>query len=143
MGYRNQSIGPLVAPTVSAVDGGERIFGVDVSDMQTSLAIANGAITGTLKYLDSENGGDIVPVWGEGNFMALAFTNFDTKATKVLVGLEPSVSSGLVDVLGDPDHNGIFKVTNKNTQRFVVQTKTGTETSTQYYSLSGLTLNNS
>lgn len=111
--------------------------------MQTSLSIADGAITGTLKYLDSANGGDIVPIWGEGNFMALAFSNFDSKATKVLVGLQPSVSSGLVDVLSDPDHNGVFKVTNKNTQRFVVQTKTGEEISTQYYDLSGLTCNNS
>lgn len=143
MGYGNQSIGPLVVPIVSAVDGGDTLFGVDVSDMQTSLTIANGAITGTLKYLDNENGGDIVPVWGEGNFMALAFTNFDPSATKVLVGLQPSVSSGLVDVLSDPDHNGIFKVTNKNTQRFVVQTRNGTEISTQYYDLSGLTCNNS
>lgn len=143
MGYGNQSIGPLVVPIVSAVDGGDTLFGVDVSDMQTSLTIADGAITGTLKYLDSASGGDIVPVWGEGNFMALEFTNFDTSATKVLVGLQPSVSSGLVDVLNDPDHNGVFKVTNKNTQRFVVQTRNGTEISTQYYDLSGLTCNNS
>lgn len=106
--------------------------------MQTNVAIANGKITGNLAYLDESTGGDIVPIWGEGNFIALHFSNFDLTANKVLVGLEPSVSSGLVDVLPDPDHSGVFKITNKNTQRFVVQTKNGSQIATQYYDLSDL-----
>ena len=106
--------------------------------MQSDIAIANGKITGNLAYLDENTGGEIVPIWGEGNFIALHFSNFDVTADRVLVGLDPSVSSGLVDVLGDPDHSGVFKITNKNTQRFVVQTVNGSQVATQYYDLSSL-----
>ena len=40
-------------------------WGTKVSDMQTSVAVANGAITGTLKKLTS---GQLVTDWGESYF---------------------------------------------------------------------------
>ena len=114
------------------------MFGTLVSDMQSGVSIANNAIAGTLKYLDE---GDLVTTWGEGNFLALKFTADDWNAyTSVKVGLEPSVSSGLVEIINDPDKNGAFKVTNKNTQKFKVVATDGTKTSVQYYDLSGLKL---
>ena len=100
------------------------------------ISIANGKITGTVKYLSGSNA--ITDVWGEGNFLCLAFSNWDASADKVLVGLDPSVSSGLADVKADPDHNGIFKVTNKNTQKFVVCVQDGDKTTWTYYDLSDL-----
>lgn len=104
--------------------------------MQTSLAVANGAITGTLKYLAS---GQLVTDWGAGNFMALNFTDIDSDAAYVLVGLDPSVSSGLVKL--DADHDGVFKVTDKATQKLVVQQWTADGLyKQQSYDLSGLTL---
>ena len=113
------------------------MFGTSVSDMQTGVSIANGAITGTLKYLDS---GDLVTTWGTGNFLALKFSADDwSDYTSVKVGLDPSQSSGLVEILNDPDKNGAFKVTN-TTQKFKIVATNGTETKTTIYDLSGLTL---
>lgn len=82
--------------------------------MQDDLAIADGKVTGTLKFLDS---GQLVTDWGEGNFMAVVFSNIDADATSVKVGLEPSVSSGLVEL--DDDKDAVLKVTNKTTQKLV------------------------
>ena len=99
--------------------------------------MSGGKITGTLKYLDS---GAIVDVWGAGNFMALKFSDVDEAATSVKVGMDPSQSSGLVELLGDPDMNGVFKVTDKDTQVFKVVTTDGTHTKTQTFDLSDLTV---
>lgn len=107
--------------------------------MQTGLNVANSAITGTLKYINS---GTLATDWGAGNFMALKFTNIDEDATSVKVGMEPSMGSGLVEILTDPDKNGVFKVTNKS-QKFVVVSTVNGFTNKQIYDLSGLTLLNS
>lgn len=111
----------------------ESYWGTAVSAMQSNIAIANGAITGTLKFLDS---GALVTGWGEGNFMALKFT-VPSGATSCKVGLSPSVSSGLVEL--DDDKDGVFKVTDKDTQKFVIVTTNGQYTLTQEFDLSGLT----
>lgn len=113
------------------------MFDVSVSDIQNGITISNGKITGTSKYLPEGNA--ITDVWGAGNFLALAFDDWDASAEHVWVGLEPSVSSGLVDVLPDPDKNGVFKVTDKNAQKFVVCVQDGDKTTWEYYDLSSLT----
>lgn len=76
--------------------------------------VADGAFSGTLKYLSS---GQLVTDWGAGNFMAVVFSDIDADATSVKVGLEPSVSSGLVEL--DADKDAVLKVTNKDTQKLV------------------------
>ena len=133
----NGDFKPLTGADVAAVDSSAEIFGVDVSDIQDDISIADGKITGTLKYLPEGNA--ITNKWGAGNFIALAFDNWDENAKSVLVGLEPSVSSGLVDVINDPDKNGVFKVTDKENQKFVVVTKAGMKATRQYFDLSDLT----
>lgn len=125
--------------TVAPESDEATLFGVPVSDMQTGLNVANSAITGTLKYIDS---GTLATDWGAGNFMALKFTNIDDDATSVKVGMEPSMGSGLVEILTDPDKNGVFKVTDKS-QKFVVVSTVNGFTNKQIYDLSGLTLLNS
>lgn len=103
--------------------------------MQSGLTIGDDAITGTLKYLSS---GQLVTDWGAGNFMALNFTSIDSDAAYVKVGLQPSVSSGLVKL--DADHDAVLKVTNKATQKLVVQQFTADGLwLEQEYDLSGLT----
>lgn len=100
--------------------------------MQTGITVSNYAITGTLKYLSS---GQLVTDWGEGYFLALKFSGDDTSTPEdVKVGLEPSVSSGLLPL--DSDKNGVFKITDKDTQYFVVQY----DGKTVRYTLNGLTL---
>ncbi len=119
------------------------MFGTQVKDLQTGVTVANGAITGTLKYY-SDSTKALVHDWGAGNFLAVKFTNIDADATSVLVGLEPSAGDGLVELIDDPDKNGVFKITDKNTQKFkVVQSTKGSDGSTytnvQTFDLSGLT----
>ena len=128
--------------TIAPENQGSSMYDVPVSSLQGSdVAVANGAVTGTVKYLSGDNA--ITRVWGPGNFLALNWTNLDPKATSVLVGLEPSAGSGLVEAYGDPDHNGIFKITNKNLQKFKMVQSNGLHSTVQTLDLSGLTLQTS
>ncbi len=131
----------VTSPYMSPVSDGVTLYNTLVSDLQENLVVSGNTILGTLKFLDDPNNA-IVDVWGEGNFMALQFENIDSRATSVKVGLDPSVSSGLVEIIDDPDKNGVFKVTNKDTQKFVIVTSDGTHTTRAEYDLSQLTVLN-
>ena len=125
--------------TVAPVDGSKTIWGHTISDLQTDLFAGNGKIVGTLSKVTS---GQLVTDWGEGYFMALQFDGpAFSNAQAIYVGMDPSVSSGLVNVLPDPDRNGIFKVSNK-IQYFKIVIDYGTHQETYLYDLSGLTLSN-
>lgn len=126
------------AVTPSSPTGSTEYWGTKVSDMQSSITVANGAITGTLKKLTS---GQLVKDWGEGYFLALKFAWSDESITDVKVGLDPSVSSGLVSL--DADKDGVFKITDKDAQVFMLKITNGDVTYTQTYDLSGLTLSDS
>lgn len=100
--------------------------------------MANGAITGTLKYVE-DGVADSGPLAGAGNFLAIKFTAEDWGAyTSVKVGLDPSIETGLVELINDPDKDGVFKITDKDAQNFQVVVSDGTTTSTFSYDLSGL-----
>ena len=105
--------------------------------MQSGIEVADGNITGTLKYLDE---GPIADYWGAGYFFAFQLADIDTNATSVKVGLTPSAGSGLVEIIDDPDLNGVAKVTDKLNQQFTVITSDGTNSVTKYYSLKDLVL---
>ena len=123
--------------TVTPIDPTKTIWGHTISDLQTNVFAGNGKIVGTLSKVAS---GALATDWGAGHFLALQFDGpAFNKAVAIYVGLEPSVSSGLVDVLKDPDRNGIFKVTNK-IQNFKIVIDYGKHTEEYLYDLSGLTL---
>jgi hypothetical protein len=103
--------------------------------MQSDITISGSTITGTLKYLGTDNA--ITQVWGYGNFIALKFPDADIENSTVKVGIEPSAGSGLVEL--DSDKNGIFKISDKLSQKFVVSITKDGETVVQRYDLSGLT----
>lgn len=127
--------------TVAAESQSSQIYDTAVSDIQNSDVAVNGKkIVGTLKYLED---GPIADYWGAGNFLALKFSDVDPRATSIKVGLNPSEGSGLVELLGDPDMNGVFKITDKSTQKFRVVITDGHVTKTTDYDLSGLTLEDS
>lgn len=127
--------------TVKAESQSTQIYDTAVSDIQDSDVAVNGnKIVGTLKYLED---GPIAGYWGAGNFLALKFSDVDPRATSIKVGLNPSEGSGLVELLGDPDMNGVFKITDKTTQKFRVVITDGHVTKTTDYDLSGLTLEDS
>lgn len=92
-------------------------------------------MTGTIKYLSS---GSLVDTYGAGNFMALRFKDIPEDATSVKVGMDPSEGTGLVELIDDPDKNGAFKITNKNTQVFVVEITTPDGVFRKEYNLSDL-----
>lgn len=122
---------------VEAEAGTTVVFGTNTSDLQDDVSIDGAYIKGTLKYYDDAESA-LVTQWGAGNFLVLKFANLDEKATSVKVGLDPSEGSGLVEIINDPDKNGVFKITDKDTQKFKVVTTDGTETLTQTYDLSKL-----
>lgn len=126
--------------TLGAESQGTTIYGATVSDLQGSdVKVENGKVTGTLKYFDTP--GAIVDVWGEGHFFAFKISGEDTNTTKTMVGLEPSEGSGPVDIHGDPDMNGIAKITDITKQEFrVVQSDAAGHKNIQVFDLSGLTL---
>ena len=110
-------------------------WGTTASQMQSGVTITGNAITGTLTKLTS---GQLVTDWGEGYFLGIAFTKSNAKITSIKVGMNPSVSSGLVEL--DEDMLGVFKVTDKDTQRLEVLSSDGIVSFASFYDLSGLTL---
>lgn len=128
----------MTGVTVAAENGNTELFGRKVSTMQTGITVTGNAITGTLKYISS---GAIAQDWGAGNFLCLKFPDADIENLTVKVGLNPSQGSGLVAL--DADKNGVFKVTDKNTQKFVVLQQDGVKTKLQEFDLSGLTIETS
>lgn len=121
--------------TASSPNANTEYWGTKVSAMQTSVAVANGAVTGTLHKLTS---GQLVTDWGEGYFLALKFTKDNAKATSIKVGLRPSKGSGLVEL--DADMDGVFKITDKDAQDFEILVSDGNVSYSIILDLSGLTL---
>lgn len=81
------------------------------------------------------------PLAGDGNFLALKFTADDwSDYTSVKVGLNPSQGTGLVEVINDPDKNGVFKITDTETQMFEIICTDGTNRVSKTYSLRDLVL---
>ena len=109
------------------------------SDFQTSVAVADGKVTGTLKFIE----GGLSPdgaLAGDGYFLALKWSDPASKVTSLKVGLEPSMGTGLVECISDTDRNGVFKVANKNTQKVVLIQSDGVSANKQTLDLSTLTL---
>lgn len=105
--------------------------------MQTDVEVVGNKIVGTLNYLNS---GSLVTTYGEGNFLALKFSDIDENATSVKVGLDPSVSTGLVEIIDDPDKNGGFMITDPTEQVFKVVSTVNGKKHTQTFDLSELVL---
>ena len=127
----------MIALTLKPESSESKLFNVTVSDFQKWVLISGDKIQGTLKYMDEDN--SITRACGNGYYLALKFLAKDwDEYTSIKVGLDPSVSSGLVEIIDDPDKNGVFKVTNKDGQKFVIEAKNGTETKRQVFDLSAL-----
>lgn len=127
-------------PLVEAEASGTTILGKLVSDLQSNVSVANKTVEGSLNYVTDYTEFSSDPTLQSGNYLALKFSNFDTRATSIKVGLVPSaIGMDLVEIINDPDRNGVFRVTS-TTQKFRVVTSDGTSSKTEDYSLTGLTL---
>ena len=129
---------PTYDVTVEPVAGNVTLFDHLVSTFQSDVDVIDNSIVGTLDYV--ENFAPSGPLAGSGHYLALQFSDIPEEADAVLVGLQPSQGSGLVDVLPDPDKNGVFKITDKDTQVFVVKTSINNEYHVQTFDLSNLVL---
>ena len=127
----------LSAPTVRALTDGT-VYGVNVSDIQSGVAVGQSSITGTSKWLNGSNA--ITDVWGTGNFVAVTFEASDwTKYTSVKVGLLPTAGSGMQELIGHLDDlDSVFKITDKGEQVLRVVATNGTNTIIKDYQLGEL-----
>ena len=98
----------------------------------------NQAISGTLKYVTDYTEFSSDTNLQKGNFLAVKFTDLDPRATSVKVGIEPGTP--LVDIMADPDKNGVFRILTPATNKLVVESSDGTHTKKQVYDLSRLVL---
>ena len=124
---------PITSPTVAAETGA--LWEVPNASIQSGITVANNYITGTSKWLSGSNA--ITNVWGEGNFIALKFSDFAETDT-VKVGIVPTQGAGMQEL--DEDKNALFKIYDKNTQVIKVVTSNGKSTKTDLYYLGGLTV---
>lgn len=121
-----------------------------VSDLQSNVVVGNNAITGTLNYVEDYTEFSSKVSEQEGNYLALTLAGNDFSGlTSVKIGLRPTYKSGeavdddsgLVEIINDPDRNGVFRISSNDQVFKIVQTN-GTKTKTQTFSLTGLTLEN-
>lgn len=106
--------------------------------MQDGVEVGKNGISGTLSFIEgglAQSG----PLAGDGYFLALKFSDTDERATSVKIGLDPSYGTGLVEVIDDPDQNGVFKI-HDTTQKLVVVDSNDERKTKTVYSLAGLVL---
>lgn len=127
---------------MGAENGSTVLFGKAVSDLQENVVVADGAITGTLKYVTGYTEFSSDPALQEGNYLAVNLANNDySQFSSVRIGLDPSAGSGLVEIIEDPDKNGVFRISNTSQKFKIVSTSVDGVENTQEFDLSGLTLN--
>lgn len=127
---------------MGAESGSTVLFGKAVSDLQENVVVADGTITGTLKYVTGYTEFSSDPALQEGNYLAVNLANNDySQFSSVRIGLDPSAGSGLVEIIEDPDKNGVFRVSNTSQKFKIVSTSVDGIENTQEFDLSGLTLN--
>lgn len=76
-----------------------------------------------------------------GNYIALHWSDPDASIISLKVGVVPSsIGAELVECINDTDRNGVFRITNKNSQVIRLVQSDGKNTHIQDISLTGLTL---
>ena len=126
---------PSLDVVISPVADGVDLLGKDAEDLQENVAIANGAVTGTLKYVTGYTGfsGDVAEQ--SGNYLAIKVEAVADSITVELVG----------GTLGHPvtlDSDGmiVLKIADTSTQSITVVATKGNVSETHNLSISGLTL---
>lgn len=121
------------------MNGEVTLFDAAVSTLQNGITVSGTSITGELLYKEDYTGFSSDPALQSGNYIALQWSAPAAGITSCLVGLDPSAGSGLVETINDPDHNGVFRISNTS-QVFKIVQSDGVHTHTQTFSLAGLTL---
>lgn len=112
------------------------LLGKTGADLQENIAIADGVISGTLKYVTGYTGFSGNVEYQSGNYIALTVeTSLDGPTTVELIGGTVGHPIEL-----DEDMNIILRITNTATQSVKVVTSEGEISKTLTYALTGLTL---
>ena len=112
-----------------------------MSDLQTGVSISNNSASGTLNYVSDYEGFSSDTELQSGNYIALHWSDPDASITSLKVGVVPSsIGAELVECINDTDRNGVFRITNKNSQVIRLVQSDGENAHTQDISLTGLTL---
>ena len=107
-------------------------------DFQEDVTVSKGKVSGTLKFIE----GGLSPAGylaGDGYFLALKWSDPDTRATSLKVGLDPSEGAGMQECIDDTDRNGVFKITSTSQKLLIVQSNDDRRTK-QVFDLTGLVL---
>lgn len=127
--------------SIKAENGNTVLFGKAVSDLQENIVVSEDAITGTLKHVTDYTEFSPTPALQEGNYLAVNLADNDySDFTSVKIGLDPSQGSGLVEIINDPDKNGVFRIANTSQKFKIVSTSVDGVENIQEFDLSGLTL---
>ena len=114
------------------IGGSVDLFGKTVSDLQSNVAIGDGAITGTLKYVadySSAFGGDL----SSGNYIAIHAEVPSVDGVTITVKVTNPVTL-------DEDGIAVLRIADKSTQTItVVASKEGCESVTKVFTLTNLT----
>ena len=132
----------IISPSVEAENGGTTVLGKKVNTLQSDVEVNDFNITGSLKYVTGYTGFSGDPELQSGHYLAIKFGADDwSDYTSVKVGLDPSATGmDLVELINDPDKNGVFRITDKYHQTLKIVYTDGTTTSTKSYSLRDLVL---
>ena len=127
----------MTDPTLTPKSTGS-YWGTAVADIQSSLSVSGGKITGTLKYYDDSSKA-LVQDWGEGYFIAVGFSNYSSGLTyaNCEVGIVPTQGAGLVHL--DPAQDAVLKVTSPDQKILAIQTDANGHKRATYWSLADIT----
>jgi hypothetical protein len=116
------------------------LLGKTVDQLQSSIAVGADSISGTLLYVDDYTGFSEDTELQSGNYLALHFEvpEADDATITVVLSDDPEATNVL-----DEDGIAVLRVTDTDQTVSVTASKTGYESVTKTYSLTGLTLNNS
>ena len=109
-----------------------------VSDLQSNVSVGASAITGTLKYVSDYTGFSSKTSEQSGNYLAIHCTVPGTTPDRITVEV---VNGTAGERTLDADGLIVLRIADKNAQSVRVKAyKTGLETVTKTYTLTGLTL---
>ena len=112
------------------------LLGKDCDDLQETVAVADGAVTGTLKYVTGYTGWSGDPDEQEGNYLALKADFPDGATTTVEI-----VNGMFGPATLDEDKNMVLRIADKDVQKVkLVSTGADGTVITKVYSLKSLKL---
>lgn len=128
-------LGKLENLTLTATEDEVTLYGGKVaSDLQSDITIEGDTISGSLKFIEgglAETG----YLAGDGYFLAVTWSKPAEDVTSLKVGLQPSLESGLIEGIDDPDRTLVVKVTPSMNQKVVLVQTSDDGSRAQYFNL--------